>query len=235
MLCLFVDETGDGKEQAVCCLAVKHNHYSLVKRRFLEILKTNGWDPSVEFKGAYIFSSTKGVSSVTVETRITIANQVVALATADKNARMKFFYTQGESENRKDFYLKRLAILVERVLSQDRSSRKSGKDLVALCIDERSDISVSEVRMTISNLLAKRDRVLFEDVVSVRSNSDAVGIALADIVGYLTWLSRKVLKDENILLELSNGIVDKNNPKVAKLIQSLIVLSKIKSFAVIDT
>lgn len=143
MICIFFDETSDSKFKdyfGICCAAVKHNYYGQIKEGFQKILLEGGWDPTVEFKGAYLFSPSKGCTNIPVEKRVEMAEAVIDLNVANKNARMKFSYFKKASTNQKDDYLKYLPVILEKTLKKYGRDSGYGKDLVSIHCDNRTDI-----------------------------------------------------------------------------------------------
>ena len=151
MILVFVDETSDSKFKeylGLSCAVVKQNYYRQIKVGFQEILIKGGWDPSVEFKGSYLFSASKGCTEIPVEKRIEMAEKIIDLNIANKNARMKFAYFKTTTENGKRDYLDYLPALLYKVLPKPDKSQ--GKDLISVFCDYRSDISAGEIRTSIS-------------------------------------------------------------------------------------
>ena len=229
MILVFVDETSDTKFKdyfGLSCAMVKHNFYRQVKNGFQEALLNGGWDPSIEFKGLYLFSASKGCQDVSIEKRVEIAEKIIDLNAAKKNARMSFAYFHKESRDEKADYLFYLPALLHRMLP--KAFKGQGKDLVSVQCDYRSDISVSEIREVVTPPLMEKGYTLFEDVVQVNSNFDTVGIAYADIVGYLMGRVETISNDSELFDNIPPELFATNG-KIRKLKSSLRLIDKIKN------
>lgn len=235
MICLFVDETGDSKFKdyfGLSCTAVKHNFYENIKRDFQKILLKYGWDPSVEFKGSCLFSASKGCENVTIEQRVKIAEEIIDLNIANKNARMKFaYFSKKDSTDQKADYLTFLPKVIERVLKTYSKTTGQGKSLVNIYCDRRTDISINEIRLLTKTIIEKSGYFLFEDVSMVDSNFETVGILYADIVGYLMARIDTISNDSELFENLSPEMLQ-NNGKIKKLISSQKLIDMIKNLTV---
>lgn len=186
MLLAFVDETGDRDKPdyfGLTVATVNANFYRAIKTTFLKLLDASGWDPAVEFKGAYLFSASKGCTTVSVDSRITLVSNLLKLNRSAKYRRMKFHYAATESHDHRSVYLEILPLLLAKALP--KTSRKGGKDLLKVYCDHRSDLKPSEIRAVAGPTVQARGYTLVEDVVCPVSNRETVGILYADIVGYL--------------------------------------------------
>lgn len=234
MILLFVDETSDAKFKeyfGLSCAVVKHNYYRQIKVGFQEILIKGGWDPSVEFKGSYLFSASKGCTEIPVDKRVEMAERIIDLNIANKNARMKFAYFKTVTGNGKSDYLAYLPALLYKVLP--KPDKGQGKDLVSVFCDYRSDISVGEIRDSISPAISQRGYTLYEDVVQVASNFETVGIAYADIVGYLMARIDTISNDSELFENIPQEIFEQKG-KVKKLKSSIQIINKVKQLTVYE-
>ncbi len=235
MICLFADETGDSKFKdyfGISCTAVKHNFYEKIKKDFQSILLKYGWDPFVEFKGSCLFSASKGCKDVSIEQRVKIAEEIINLNIANKNARMKFaYFSKNKSSDQKADYLRFLPKVIERVLKSYRKSTGQGKSLISLYCDRRTDISITDIRSLTKPVIEKNGYFLFEDVSMVDSNFETVGILCADIVGYLMARIQNISNDSELFENVSPEMLQ-NNGKIRKLISSEKLINKIKSLTV---
>lgn len=87
MIFAFIDETSDAKFKeyfGLSCALINSNFYQQIKNDFQNILLEAGWDPTIEFKGSYLFSATKGCSHVSIEKRIEIASNILSLNVSEK-------------------------------------------------------------------------------------------------------------------------------------------------------
>lgn len=154
MISVFVDETGDSKfdnYMGICLAAINTARYPAVKREFQNILQRYDWNPKLEFKGSFLFSAKNGDTSVSVENRVAIARELIALNKSARNARIKFYYCSRKSVDHKSDYLKYLPVLLEKALP--KAKKRGGKDLLAFHYDQRSDIKPAEVRNVIGPFL----------------------------------------------------------------------------------
>jgi len=231
MICIFFDETSDVKFKdyfGISCAAVKHNYYGHIKDGFQKILLDGGWDPTIEFKGAYLFSASKGCTNIPVDKRVEMAEAVIDLNVASKNARMKFAYLRKSSQNSRDDYLSYLPTLLEKILKSYGKDSGQGKDLVSVYCDYRSDISISQLREVAIPVLKANKFKLYEDVHVVHSNFETVGILYADIVGYLMSRIETIANDSELFESIPPDAL-LTNGKFRKLQTSIGLIDKIKS------
>lgn len=237
MILVFVDETSDTKFKdyfGLSCAVIKHNFYRQIKDGFQSILLNGGWDPTVEFKGSYLFSASKGCAGISVENRVEMAEAIIDLNVANKNARMKFAYFQTHTQDYKSDYLRYLPALLYKVLS--KAQKGMGKDLVSIQCDYRTDIKPEEIRNAIFPAIQAKGFSLFEDVNQVTSNFNTVGIAYADIVGYLVARIETISNDSELFENIPPEMF-KTNGKIKKLHSSIQLINKIKNlsmFKVVD-
>lgn len=236
MICIFFDETSDHKFKdyfGISCAAVKHNYYGQIKESFQNTLLDAGWDPNVEFKGAYLFSATQGCTDIPVEKRVEIAESVIDLNTASKNSRMKFSYFRKSSQNQKEDYIQYLPILLERTLKNYGRDSGQGKDLVSIYCDNRTDIPIEQIRKTLTPVVAANGFKLYEDIQYTHSNFQTVGILYADIVGYLMARIETISNDSELFESIPPEVLEQNG-KIKKLRTSLNLINKIRSLAVYE-
>lgn len=229
MQLVFVDETSDSKFTeyfGLCCAIINSFYYSQLKRQFHEILIQSGWDPRIEFKGSYLFSAKRGDPNISIEKRIDIANALLDLNTAKKNARMHFHYfKKKKSKNHKKDYLTYLPKILKKALAKPQKGY--GKDVVAIQCDKRSDVEIQEIRDVVISVIQKRKYVLYEDVIISSSRFETVGILYADLIGYLVSRIENISSDIELFENIPKEEL-KNNGKVKKLISSYKLLNQIK-------
>lgn len=231
MILIFVDETSDSKLKnyfGLSCAVVKHNFYKKIKEGFQNTLIENGWNPSVEFKGSYLFSASRGCLDVSVETRVEITKKILELNVAQKNARMSFFYLKKQTENEKLDYLRYLPALIDKVLSKPQMGQ--GKDLITIQCDYRQDISSTDIREVVEPVIRQKNYTLVEDIIQVTSNFNTVGIAYADIVGYLVARIDTITNDSELFENIPPELFESNG-KIKKLRSSLELISLIKNLS----
>jgi hypothetical protein len=231
MLLVFVDETSDSKFKeyfGLCCATINSSFYRQIKEDFQHILVDGGWNPDVEFKGSYLFSTLSGDTQVSIEKRIEIASNILALNTSKQNARMKFTYLKLPPQQRqKDAYLEYLPVLLEKALP--KAEKRAGKDILSLHCDRRDDITSREIYNAVIPIIRKRGYTLLEDIVISRSGFHTVGILYADIVGYL-YARVDTIANDSELFENVPPEQWENNGKLKKLKSSTTLLGLIKKF-----
>jgi hypothetical protein len=228
MQLVFVDETGDEKFKdylGVSMVVVDSAFYGAIKQRAQELLRDGGWDEAVEFKGSYLFSGASGCKNVLVEKRIELASGLIDLHVSARNRRMKFFYVHTKTTAPRDAYLESASGLLRRALP--KKSRKTGKNLLMLTCDERSDISPAAVHEAVAPVLAEKGYVLHETVSMPRSNFHTVGLLYADIVGYLAARIHNISADIELFESIPPELL-KTNGKVRKLVSSQELMAKVK-------
>jgi len=237
MIHVFVDETSDSKFKdyfGLCCAVVKHNFYRQIKAGFQAALTNGGWDPNVEFKGSYIFSATKGCTEVSIDKRVDLAETIVELNTANKNARMQFAYLKTTTQDQKFTYLEYFPVLLEQMLSNVRKGQRGqGKDLVTIQCDYRTDLTAGDIRAVVLPTLHRKGYMLFEDVAMVSSNFETVGIAYADIVGYLVARIDTISNDSELFENVPPELFETNG-KIRKLRSSARLITKIKKLSLYE-
>ena len=236
MICIFFDETSDQKFKdyfGISCAAVKHNYYGPIKESFQKILLDGGWDTTVEFKGAYLFSAKKGCENISVNKRVEMAEAIIDLNIASKNARMKFAYFRKSSSNQKDDYLYYLPALLERILKSYGREKGQGKDLVSIYCDYRNDIPIEQIRTTLIPVVTANHFKVYEDIQYAYSNLETVGILYADIVGYLMARIETIANDSELFENIPPEAFETNG-KIRKLKTSMSLVDKIKSLSIYE-
>ena len=91
MKLIFIDEIEQPHKKpgffGVATLVVNSHFYQIFKMAFDEALERAKWNRDEEFKGRYIFSSSKGDTRVPVESRIELVRSLVAETTAKRRTR----------------------------------------------------------------------------------------------------------------------------------------------------
>jgi hypothetical protein len=230
VLLAFLDETGDRDQPryfGLTLATINANFYRGVKTSFLQLLDASGWDPHVEFKGAYLFSASKGCPMVPVADRVTLVSELLKINASAHHRRMKFHYVAMQSDDHRSDYLRVLPLLLAKALP--KTSRKGGKDLLKLYCDHRSDLKASDIRQAAAPTVQKRGYTLVEDVVCPVSNRETVGILYADIVGYLMSRIEVIAKDIQMFEGLTPEEVETNG-RLRKLRASTRLVQLIKKF-----
>jgi hypothetical protein len=140
MKLIFIDEIEQPHRKpgffAVSTLVVNSRFYKPLKDAIDKALAKGEWSRAEEFKGRYIFSSSKGDAGVAVGRRIEIVRSIVAETTAKKNARARYYFAYNEDGKSADNYLS----LVARAMAQcpRPESRRGDKPLAAVLFDQTS-------------------------------------------------------------------------------------------------
>ena len=231
MQLVFVDETGDNQNANYFGLSlalINSAYYGLIKTNFQKILVDENWNKEIEFKGSYLFSSSRGDPNIGIEKRIDICSKILALNRSNKNARMNFYYFKKEnSQNKKQDYLIYLPKLLNKALKTQ--SKKIGKNIVCIHCDERQDISSSEILNAIEGTIKNKRYSIFENVMMSRSSFQTVGILYADIVGYLFGRIDNMSKDIDLFNSLTPEQLEENQ-RIKKLKTSTDLLDLLKIF-----
>jgi len=205
VLLAFIDETGDKTRRDYLGLSiavVNGLHYPQIKQKAQNVLTSAGWAPDVEFKGAHLFSSTKGCPDVSIEQRIRIAHGLLDLNIAKQNARMRFYFGAMASTDPSADYLNYLPSLLYRAL--DKAPNGAGKNLLAVTCDQRYDLDHDRLHLEIDEVARSRGYVLMERVHMARSSFHTIGLMYADIVGYLLGRIDTISAD----VDLFDGLTD---------------------------
>ncbi len=231
MILVFIDETTDSKFNdylgfSIAC--VNARFYPHLKNSAQKILKSVGWDSTVEFKGSFLFSKSKGCSDVEIEKRIVAANNLLDLNIAKKNSRMYFHFGRLRSTTHKEDYLKTLPSLIYKSLPSP--TKGAGKNLAIITCDNRSDISVDELQEKFASAIEEKGFILFERIIQAKSSYDTIGLMYADLVGYLAGRVDNIENDVELFEGLSEEQLE-NNGKIKKLKTSKELISKIKKLS----
>lgn len=227
---VFVDETSDDNFKDYFGLSIaiiNHVHYKSIKNGFQDILQASSWDCSIEFKGAFLFSASKGDPKVDIDKRVSICEKIIELNTSDKNARMRFFYVskRGVSDFKAE-YLNLLPNLLKKALPKP-AKEGSGKDICSVCCDFRSDIKPIEIYTVIQPVLNEKKYTLFENINMSTSGFQTVGILYADIVGYLAARIETISSDIELFENITPEMI-RTNGKLKKLQSSDTIIKRIK-------
>src|SRR5215813_13941540 len=117
---------------------VDSSFYRALKETAHKAFRVAGWDQEEEFKGRYLFSSTKGDTNVDVNTRIELVRTIVQATTANKNARAMFCLAFDHEGRTEENYL----TLLGRALRKcPRPTNKKGDKSLAAVFYDRTDIA----------------------------------------------------------------------------------------------
>jgi len=230
MKLVFVDECGDTKFKnylGICVAIIDSISYGKIKNGFQGILRESKWDETIEFKGSHLFSATSGDTKVDVSARVNIAEKILDLNKAAKNARMYFYYARQDNvKDQRVAYLASLPSFLQKILPRPQKGR--GKNILTLSCDYRDDIKPQEIHRIAEPVIKKKGYILFENVTMPKSCFHTVGILFADIVGYLAARLDVISKDVQLFENIPEGELQ-NKGKVKKLVSSSRLLKKIKN------
>jgi hypothetical protein len=134
---IFMDEIQQPKHApdffGVAGLFVNSSHYWTLKVSVDDALDAAKWDRGEEFKGRYIFSSTKGDGSVPVDKRIELVRTIVAATTAKKNARVRFCFAYNDKGKNAANYLDLVRKVIAKCPPPDNATQD--KPLVSMYCD----------------------------------------------------------------------------------------------------
>lgn len=230
MKLVFVDECSDTKFKkylGICIAMIDSTNYKKIKNGFQQILREANWEESVEFKGSSLFSATSGDTKIDVPTRVIIAEKILDLNKAEKNARMFFYYAKQDNvQNQRQAYLNSLPSFLQKILLPSKRGR--GKDILSISCDYRDDIKPQEMHGILEPVIRKKGYTILESVTMPSSCFNTVGILFADIVGYLASRVDIISNDAELFENIPKEELQ-NNGKVKKLVSSSRLLEKIKN------
>ncbi|MDT8434760.1 MAG: hypothetical protein RQ731_08410 [Anaerosomatales bacterium] len=185
---VFIDETENSTHvpgfYAVCAVAVDSTKYGLVRDAVDRALDDCGWCRSIEFKGALIFSATKGDSAVSTERRVDAASAIVSTTVSKANNRASSAIAWTDKGGSNHTHIELVTEAVSRALKA-KPGVGAGKDLVMVFADTKDGIKRKTLSQAVASAVNARGYRLVEDVVVVSSGCEWPGVLLADILAYL--------------------------------------------------
>jgi hypothetical protein len=182
---IFLDETQNRRKRdfyGICGISIDERFYPRIARDVTQLFKEAGWDLKIEFKGRFLFSITKGDSSVDIDKRIELANQMIALNVARQNARLKalFFWNEASDTIQNHLYL------TECVL---KKLLPSGSKPYIIFADQNDKIPPEDLWKVIYDVIMNKNCCLVEDVVIIKEwRPTHAGLCLCDLIAYLaSW------------------------------------------------
>ncbi len=187
---IFIDEVEQPQKKpgffGVSTLVVDSRFYCTLKVGLEQAFDHAKWSRGHEFKGRYIFSSSKGDTSVPVEARIELVRSIVGKTTAKKNARARFYFAHNNDGKTPGNYLDLIGKAAARCPKSD--SRKGDKPLVAVFFDQTDMIKPSHLEEIVRPILLKRGLTLVETPVPLASSNATAGLIATDVLAYLkSW------------------------------------------------
>lgn len=191
MKLVFIDETGGVKVPdfyGVCAVAIDTSHYASIATDFIGRIQKTGWQEGLEFKGSFLFSSSKGDVTIAIEERIELVRDLIRLNVAQKNAKVKAAFAWNRGGDDAVNHLRLLRRALTKLLSKAKS-KAQGKHLCVVFADENERVDYQDLRHEVRSVIDQRGQQLVEDVVEVRSSYYHVGVCYADLVAYLAaWV-----------------------------------------------
>ncbi|WP_447986378.1 hypothetical protein [Nitrospira sp. Nam74] len=224
---LFIDETGTTKDPnfyGVCLVSIDSNHYSSVCDQFGIHMQKSGWSDKHEFKGKFLFSKKQGDPNITIDERLTLAERLLSLNLAGKNAKLRVIFAWGKHGEKSHCDLVRKAL--RKLLPLARNHR-GGKHLCSVFADENSRVEPSVLRSSTVEALGERGYKLVEDVMSLQSKSYHVGLCYADLIGYLAgWVSLDDDIDKAQLGLFEEGQISRQDPEKVRKAKAMLTSVK---------
>jgi hypothetical protein len=190
MKLIFIDEVEQPQKApgffGIGALIVTSTFYRGLKEDINAAFKKAGWDQDEEFKGRYLFSSSKGDTDVGVDARIELVRTIVTGTTAAKNARAMFclaFNYEGRNE------ANYLALARQALRKCPKPANKKGDKNLAAVFYDRTDIAGAKAIGKVAEEAATERKVtLVETPTALTSSNDTPGLVVADILAYLkSW------------------------------------------------
>jgi hypothetical protein len=207
----FIDEVKNQRNNqyfGVCCVHMEHGYYQSIHEKMIKIFERAEWNlDQYEFKGSYMFSSSRGDPQVSVEKRIEMVEQILDLDIAKKNSKLKIEFCFNASGDSEDNYL---GLLTECFKKLPSPHNGLGKRLCGVFVDHHDGYDPQKIRdRVIYPAITRKEWILLEDVhVIGQWNKQQMGMTLCDILAYLSsWISlfpdpstasEEIMNEENI-------------------------------------
>jgi hypothetical protein len=232
MKLIFIDETSDHKfkDYLGLCIAITDSaHYKTIKNSFQNILRKSNWDESIEFKGSLIFSAKKGDLNIGIPERIKIAEELIDLNVAKKNARISFYYgAQRKVKDQTKAYLEAIPSFLSKNLPKAQKGASMGKDIALISCDYRHDIKIEHLQYLLESVVRAKGYTLFEKVSMSESSFHTVGLLITDIICYLEGRVDVIGNDAQLFENIPENEFHKNG-KIRHLLSSKSLIEKVKN------
>jgi hypothetical protein len=182
---LFIDETEKFGYFGVSAVLMDSSKYDLISGSVCDLLRHYGWDNSKEFKSTCIFSFSEGDCSINIETRKTIATQIIKNNISSANARFSSFFAFTKGTYNHENYILLLKHII-RALPRP-SQRSSDKHLLSIYLDNLNwgDRFIKQVLDQICSI-ESRGYKLVEYPGLVHSSNKTCGVMLADHIAFIS-------------------------------------------------
>lgn len=193
MKIIFIDETENSTHlpgfYAVCGIAVDATKYKTVRMEIDKALDGCSWNRDHEFKGACMFSPTKGDPAVTVDQRIDASSRMVSATMSKANARTSPVVAWTDAGSNVESHLSLVKTAIAGCLKQKPSGKNKGKDLCLVFLDKKMSVPYKMLSTTVRDAVQSRGYYMGEDIVLVDSSCSWPGVLLADILAYMAmWI-----------------------------------------------
>jgi hypothetical protein len=183
------------------------------------------WDRDKEFKGRYLFSSSKGDTSVGIDARIELTQTIVKGTTAAKNARAMFclaFNYEGRTESNY------LALAGRALRKCPKPPNKKGDKCLAAVYYDRTDIAgATAIGDMVEAAALTRKLTLVETPTPLASSNNTPGLIVADILAYLkSWDVIHPNPDQTAQAALFETSVNQVHAQKLKTIRDILQLMK---------
>jgi hypothetical protein len=161
-------------------------HYATVTEGIDDALDAAGWNREHESKGRFIFASSKGDTSVAIETRIELVKSIVGMTTANKYARATLYFAYSLSGKTAENCIELIKLVLSKLPKP--VSQKRDKPLISMYLDYTDLVKASEVLEVAAPVLAERESRLVEIPALLTSSNHCSGLIAADVLAYLkSW------------------------------------------------
>jgi len=209
---IFLDETQNKRKRdfyGICGISIDARFYPSIAREVKQLFNNVGWNLRFEFKGRFLFSSKKGDPNVTIDKRIELANQMINLNVAKKNARLNAIFVWNEASDTTENHLYLTKCALKELLS-------SNNKLYIIFADRNDKIKHQDLWKAAYDIIVNKSCCLVEDVVIIKEwKPTQVGLCLCDLIAYLaSWscLTQSPVEAQQSLFEeesISSFDVDK--------------------------
>ncbi len=180
---IFIDETEKFGFFGVSVILIDSTKYSSLAKNILNAINSQGWSSDKEFKSVCIFSSSKGDTSVDIDTRKKIATKIIKTNVSKSNAKIKCFFAFRRGRKTANDY----KLLLEKIFSKvpRASNARQGKNLVTVFFDQ---LDLTDKQKIFSSTLKLKERGYFitEHPVEIISSNLTPGVLLADHIAFIS-------------------------------------------------
>jgi len=193
MYLVFADEFKESRKNfefyGLSVIYINNSSYQKFKKGFYKRLKELGWNPSIEIKGRYSFSSTKGDTNVSINDRLKFVEKLFDLSKSGSGryASAQCYYSIGiynKGTDEEEMYLDLLSKIIRKLPLGKKGGNKNGNNNVIFFLDRNDSIRPIKISDKVEQLCEQRRLFLIERPLSVKSGNETPGIIFADHVGF---------------------------------------------------